>query len=439
MTQSDAYLARFLALHPKLIDLSLDRIRRLLDRLGNPERRLPPVIHVAGTNGKGSTIAFMRAALEAAGYSVHVYTSPHLVHFHERIRLGLPGGGKLVSEAALVEAFEACEVANAGDAITFFEITTAAAFKLFADNPADVLLLEVGLGGRVDTTNVVDQPLLTVIASISHDHADFLGHTLDAIAREKAGILKRGVPCILYPPVDEVRAAIEDVAARVQAPLIIGGQDFDVREEHGRLVYQDEAGLLDLPLPRLPGRHQHRNAGIAIATLRAQSRFALQDKHFEKAMQAVDWPARLQRLSAGAIPDMMPPGTEIWLDGGHNVDGGRVLAEALAEFEERHPRPLVLIAGMLTTKDSDGFLQNFAGLAREVHAVPIEHSTSARTPQAVAEAARQAGLAATAHSSLTAALEAIRRESFSKPPRIVIAGSLYLAGEVLAFNGIDPK
>ena len=439
MTESDALMARFMALHPKLIDLSLDRIKLLLDRLGNPERLLPPVIHVAGTNGKGSTIAFLRAALEAAGYRVHVYTSPHLVHFHERIRLAAPGGGKLVSEPALVEAFETCERVNAGAPITFFEITTAAAFKLFAENPADVLLLEVGLGGRMDTTNVVDAPLLTIITSISHDHADFLGNTLEAIATEKAGILKRGVPCILYPPADAVRATIEAVAARLRVPLIIGGQDFDVREENGRLVYQDEAGLLDLPLPRLSGRHQHRNAGVAIAALRAQTQFSVSDRHFEKAMQSVEWPARLQRLASGTIPAMMPPGTEIWLDGGHNVDGGRVLAEALAEFEDRHPRPLVLIAGMLTTKDSDGFLQNFSGLAREVHAVPITHSATARTPEAVAEAARHAGLAATAHASLKAAFEAIRQESFAKPPRIVITGSLYLAGEALAFNGTDPK
>ena len=439
MTQSDALMARFTALHPKLIDLSLDRIRLLLDRLGNPERRLPPVIHVAGTNGKGSTIAFLRAALEAAGYGVHVYTSPHLVHFHERIRLAAPGGGKLVNEPALVEAFETCERVNSGAPITFFEITTAAAFKLFAENPADVLLLEVGLGGRMDTTNVVDAPLLTIITSISHDHADFLGNTLEAIATEKAGILKQGVPCILYSPADAVRATIEAVAARLRVPLIIGGQDFDVREENGRLVYQDEAGLLDLPLPRLSGRHQHRNAGVAIAALRAQTLFSVSDRHFEKAMQSVEWPARLQRLASGTIPAMMPPGTEIWLDGGHNVDGGRVLAEALAELEDRHPRPLVLIAGMLTTKDSDGFLQNFSGLAREVHAVPIVHSATARTPEAVAEAARHAGLAATAHASLKAAFEAIRQESFAKPPRIVITGSLYLAGEALAFNGTDPK
>jgi dihydrofolate synthase / folylpolyglutamate synthase len=439
MTQSDIYLARFMALHPKKIDLSLERIQLLLERLGHPERHVPPVIHVAGTNGKGSTIAFMRAALEAAGYGVHVYTSPHLVHFHERIRLAAPGGGQLVSEQKLAEAFETCERVNDGAPITFFEITTAAAFKLFADNPADVLLLEVGLGGRMDTTNVIDKPLVSVITSISHDHADFLGTDIEGIAREKSGILKRGAPGVLYPQIDVVRAVIERIAAKVGAPLIIGGQDFDVREENGRLVYQDEAGLLDLPLPRLTGRHQHRNAGLAIAALRSQSVFTLEDKHFEKAMQGVEWPGRLQRINQGAIPGLLPPGSEIWLDGGHNVDGGRVLAEALAELEERNPRPLVLVIGMLSTKDSDGFLQNFAGLAREVHAVPIEHSSAARSPEEVADAARHAGLAARAHSSLDLALRAIASETFPIPPRVVITGSLYLAGEVLGFNGTAPK
>ena len=443
MTHSDAYLARFMAMHPKKIDLSLERIEALLARLGHPERRVPPVIHVAGTNGKGSAIAFMRAALEAAGYGVHVYTSPHLVHFHERIRLaapkGAPGGGRLVDEDRLVEAFEACERANDGAPITFFEITTAAAFKLFAENPADVLLLEVGLGGRMDTTNVIEKPLVSVIASISHDHADFLGTEIEGIAREKAGILKRGVPGVLYPQTDPVRATIEQVAARVGAPLIIGGQDFDVREENGRLVYQDESGLLDLPLPRLAGRHQHRNAGLAIAALRSQSRFVLQDKHFEKAMLSVEWPARLQRVTQGAIPALLPPGSEIWLDGGHNADGGRVLAEALAELEERNPRPLVLVTGMLGTKDSDGFLHNFAGLAREVHTVPIEQSTASRSPAEVADAARHAGLAARAHPSLEEAFQAVASEAFPVAPRVVITGSLYLAGEVLRFNGTSPK
>jgi dihydrofolate synthase/folylpolyglutamate synthase len=437
MTPLDATLARLAALHPKRIDLSLDRIRRLLERLGHPERRLPPVIHVAGTNGKGSTIALLRAALEAAGHGVHVYTSPHLIRFHERIRLAAPGGGRLVADAPLMEAFERCEAANQGEPITFFEITTAAAFLLFAEAPADVLLLEVGLGGRLDTTNVVDRPLATVITAISLDHADFLGTDLAGIAREKAGILKRGVPAILHPQDDVVRAAIEAVAAPLGVPLIIGGQDFEAREEHGRLVFQDEHGLLDLPLPRLAGRHQHRNAGVAIATLRSQNRLRVPDEAIERGMLTVDWPARLQKLSSGRIAARLPPGAEIWLDGGHNAEGGRVLAEAMAEREERQPRPLLLIVGMLSSKDSDGFLGNFAGLAREVHAVPITGQASARPPEEVAEAARHAGLRAVAHASLEEAFAAIAAAPGAMP-RIVITGSLYLAGEVLAFDGAAP-
>jgi dihydrofolate synthase / folylpolyglutamate synthase len=437
MTSSDAIMERFTALHPKKIDLSLGRIERLLARLGHPERRLPPVFHVAGTNGKGSTIAFLRAALEAAGYGAHVYTSPHLVHFHERIRLAAPGGGRLVDEARLVEAFEACEAANEGEPITVFEITTAAAFWLFCRAPADALLLEVGLGGRLDATNVVPEPLVSVITAISEDHADFLGTDIAGIAAEKAGILKPGVPAVIHPQRDAVRAVIERVAASVGAPLIIGAQDFDVREEHGRLVYQDEAGLLDLPLPRLAGRHQHGNAGVAIAALRAQSRFALEDRAIERAMQTVDWPARLQRLVQGRVPELLPPGTEVWLDGGHNAEGGRVLAAAMAEREERHGRPLILVIGMLSTKDSDAFLTNFAGLAREVHAVPIAGHAASRAPETVASAARQAGLAAHAHAGLAEALSAIAAGHQGDPPRLVITGSLYLAGEVLAFNGTE--
>jgi dihydrofolate synthase / folylpolyglutamate synthase len=438
-SSSDAIIARFMGLHPKKIDLSLGRIEGLLARLGHPERRLPPVFHVAGTNGKGSTVAFLRAALEAAGFGVHVYTSPHLVHFHERIRLAAPGGGRLVAEDRLVEALETCERVNEGRPITVFEITTAAAFLLFADTPADALLLEVGLGGRMDATNVVERPLVSVITSISQDHADFLGTDLAGIAREKAGILKPDVPGVLHPQDDAARAAIERVAVRLGAPLIVGGQDFDVREEHGRLVYQDEAGLLDLPLPRLAGRHQHRNAGVAIAALRAQSRFVLADRHIERAMQTVDWPARLQRLTSGRIVEMLPPGSEVWLDGGHNVEGGRVAAAAIAELEERAPRPFLMIAGMLSTKDSDGFLMNFAGLVREVHAVPVPGNPSSRTPEEVAAAARLAGLVAHVHQSLPAALAAIAAEPPAPPPRLLITGSLYLAGEVLALNGTELK
>ena len=267
MTPIDSIVARLTALHPKRIDLSLDRMQRLLAALGHPERKLPPVIHVAGTNGKGSTIAFLRAILEAAGKRVHVYTSPHLVRFNERFRLGRCGEGQLVSDAELAAALEECERANAGAPITVFEITTAAAFLLFARHPADVLLLEVGLGGRLDATNVIEQPLATVITPISIDHVEFLGDTLEKIAAEKAGILKRGAPAIVAAQARDALAVIERQAARLDAPLRIAGEDWTATEERGRLVYQDDAGLLDLPAPKLYGRHQFENAGLAIATL----------------------------------------------------------------------------------------------------------------------------------------------------------------------------
>jgi dihydrofolate synthase/folylpolyglutamate synthase len=440
MEPSDAIMARFLALHPKLIDLSLGRIERLLAALGEPHRRLPPVIHVAGTNGKGSTVAFMRGVLEAAGLSVHVYTSPHLVRFHERIRLGAPGGGRLVPEPVLVDAFRRCEEANAGQPITVFEITTAAAFLLFAENPAHVLLLEVGLGGRVDATNVVDRPLACVVTPVSIDHSEYLGDTVAKIAFEKAGIFKRGVPSVIglqdHP---EALAVLERQAARQGGPVMIAGQDFHVHEENGRLVYQDEDGLIDLPLPRLPGRHQHVNAGTAIAALRAASFGRLPAKAYEAGIAGADWPARLQLLTRGNLPALLPEDAELWLDGGHNLDGGKVLAAAMAEFEERQPRPLVLIVGMLGTKDSLGFLENFAGLAQEVLAVSMPTQTAARPAAEVAAIANGAGLPASACGSVEAALNAIARRDWSVAPRVLICGSLYLAGEVLAANGTPPS
>lgn len=439
MEPSDALLARFLALHPKLIDLSLGRIERLLAALGDPQRRLPPVIHVAGTNGKGSTVAFMRAILEAAGLAVHVYTSPHLVRFHERIRLGHPGGGTLVSEARLVDAFRRCEEANAGETITLFEITTAAALLLYAENPAHVLLLEVGLGGRVDATNVIDRPLATVVTPVSMDHSEYLGDSVDKIAFEKAGIFKRGVPAVIARQEHPAALAVlERQAARAGARAFVADQHFHVHEENGRLVYQDEDGLLDLPLPRLPGRHQHVNAGAAIAALRAASFGRLPAAAWEAGMAGVDWPARLQRLSRGTLPPRLPGGAELWLDGGHNLDGGKVLAAAMAELEERQPRPLVLVVGMLGTKDSLGFLESFAGLAREVLAVPMPSQKAARPAEEVAGIAAAAGLPSTSCASIEAALDAVAARDWPVPPRVLICGSLYLAGEVLAANGTPP-
>lgn len=439
MGSSDTLLARFLALHPKLIDLSLGRILTLLERLGDPHKRLPPVIHVAGTNGKGSTIAFMRAILEAAGLSVHVYTSPHLVRFHERIRLGRPGGGRFVDEAVLVEALERCERANAGDQITFFEITTSAAMLLFSEHKADVLLLEVGLGGRYDTTNVVAHPACTVVTPVSLDHAEYLGDTVTKIAGEKAGIFKRGAPAVIAPQEPEPTAVLEAAAERVGASkIMIGAQDFAVHEAGGRLVYEDGDGLLDLPLPRLTGRHQHINAGTAIAALRAAGYGGLPAQAFERGLVTAEWPARLQRLARGRLVELLPPGAELWLDGGHNPDGGRVLAQAMADLEERNPAPLVMIAGLLSTKDATATLGHFKGLAHDLFAVPIHNQLAARPAEEVAELARGAGLTAEVAGSFEQALREIAARNWPVPPRILICGSLYLAGEVLAANGTPP-
>src|SRR6185437_4702633 len=438
MSSPESIVARLTALHPKRIDLSLDRVQRLLAALDHPERKMPPVIHVAGTNGKGSTIALMRAILEAAGKRVHVYTSPHLVRFNERYRLGAAGEGKLVSDDELSAVLEECERANAGAPITVFEITTAVGMLLFARHPADVLLMEVGLGGRLDATNVVDNPLATIITRVAIDHTDFLGDTLDKIATEKAGILKRGTPAIIAAQARDALAAIERQAAKISAPLKIAGEDWTATEERGRLVYQDEAGLLDLPAPKLYGRHQFENAGLAIAALRAIKPFKIAPAAYETGMVKADWPARLQRLAQGRLVDLAPAGSELWLDGGHNPDGGRAIAAALADLEERVSRPLVLIVGMLASKDCAGFLSNFIGLARRMIAVPVPGAEKSLSAEAVADAARAIGLAATSRDNLEEALDAARKLDLDPPPRILITGSLYLAGEVLRENGTLP-
>jgi dihydrofolate synthase/folylpolyglutamate synthase len=438
MTPADTILSRLVALHPKKIDLSLDRMQRLLTQLGHPERLLPPVIHVAGTNGKGSTIAFLRAILEAAGHRVHAYTSPHLVRFHERFRVGAGGGSRLVSDAELAAVFAECERANAGAPITIFEITTAAGLLLFSRHPADVLLLEVGLGGRLDATNVIDDPIATIITPVSLDHADFLGTSIAGIATEKAGILKRHVPAVLGPQPREALDAIERQARRAGAPLKIAGEDWIVTAERGRLVYQDENGLLDLPAPRLLGRHQFDNAGAAIATLRTLTTPKIPLAAYEAGLTGVDWPARMQRLASGRLPGLAPPGSELWLDGGHNPEGGRVTAAVLADLEERVSRPLVLVVGMLASKDSEGFLTNFAGLARSVIAVPIVGQEKGLPPEVIAQAAQRANIPAQSSESIENALAAIGRLGLDPSPRILITGSLYLAGEVLAANGTVP-
>jgi dihydrofolate synthase/folylpolyglutamate synthase len=436
MSALDSTLTRLLALHPKLIDLSLDRMWSLLARLDHPERKLPPVIHVAGTNGKGSTIAFMRAILEAAGQDVHVYTSPHLVRFNERFRLAAEGGGKLVGDDELRATLEECERVNAGDPITVFEITTAAGLLLFSRHPADVLLLEVGLGGRLDATNVVDAPLLSVITPVSLDHADYLGDSIESVAGEKAGILKRGVRAVIGPQTPEALSVIERAAERVRAPLRVAGEHWNASEEHRRLVYQDDDGLLDLPGPKLIGRHQFVNAGVAVAALRA-SGLKIPQRAYETGLLKAEWPARMQRLTQGELVGQAPADAEIWLDGGHNPDGGRAVAASLADIEERAPKPLILIVGMLGTKDFEGYLRHFSGLALRLYGVPIPNADKSLSPGQIADAANKLGIPAESANDVESALAAIKALSL-KAPRILIGGSLYLAGDVLARNHTPP-
>ncbi len=434
----DQVIARLSALHPKQIDLGLDRMHRLLARLDHPERLLPPVIHVAGTNGKGSTIAFLRATLEAAGLRVHVYTSPHLVRLNECFRIGERGGGRLAEDAGLRRVLEHCEQVNAGEPITIFEMQTAAAFCLFAEHDADVVLLETGLGGRLDATNVVDRPLAAVITPVSMDHVEFLGGALASIAGEKAAIIKRGVAVICAEQAPEAMAVIEAQARRMRAPIHAAGQQWHVGVERGRLVYQDERGLMDLAAPKLFGRHQFDNAGLAIATLRAIEAFRIGLPAFEAGIVNAEWPARMQRLVAGALVDQGPRGCEIWLDGGHNAEGGRVAAAALGDLEERVSRPLVVIAGMMANKDAGAFLANFAGLTRHILAVPIPDRAGAMPTDRLADAARALGMRVEKAEGVEAALRALSRLAYEVPPRILITGSLYLAGHVLAVNGTPP-
>jgi dihydrofolate synthase/folylpolyglutamate synthase len=429
-------LDRLTKLHPKLIDLSLDRMQGALARLGDPHLKLPPVIHVAGTNGKGSTSAFARAFLEASGRTVHVYSSPHLVTFNERFRLGADGGGRLVDDATLADVLLEVERVNAGQPITQFEITTIAGLMLFARHPADALVLEVGMGGRFDATNVVPRPAVSVITPVSMDHAEYLGDTVAKIAAEKAGILKRGRPAVIARQVPEALAVIEEAAAATRSRLLVSGLDWFARAEHGRFVFQDEDGLIDAPPPRLVGDHQFENAGTALMAVKTAG-FAVSEAEAARGLSAVEWPARLQRLT-GDVAKALPTGTEVWLDGGHNPGGGEVLAEAIRTMDARAPRPLVMIAGMLSTKDPRGFLEHFAPFDPTLHAVPFGYP-AALAPEALADAARSIGLRATIAGSLDAALAVIRATDWPVPPRVLLTGSLYLAGEVLAQDGWRPR
>jgi dihydrofolate synthase / folylpolyglutamate synthase len=419
---SDVILDRMMSLHPKVIDLTLDRVWRLLAAVGHPERRLPPVVHIAGTNGKGSTLAMIRAGIEGAGLTAHAYTSPHLARFHERIRIA----GELISEDHLAQVLDRCEAANRGESITYFEITTVAALLAFAETPADYTLLEVGLGGRLDATNVIDKPAITVITPVSIDHTQFLGDTIEKIAFEKAGIIKPGVPVVVGPQQPAALEVIERQAARMGAPVIAHGQHWQVWEERGRLVFQDETGLVDLPRPALIGDHQVQNAGAALAALRA---LGFDEAACEAAMRDATWPARMQRLRSGPLVEAAGA-AELWLDGGHNPAAGEMLARVLDGFP---PRPTHLVCGMLNTKDVAGFMRPLAGRALSLTAVSIPGEAATLSAEETARIAAEAGHRSRIASSVHAAIEAIVAEE--PAARILICGSLYLAGQVLRENG----
>ncbi len=422
--RSDILLDRMMSLHPKIIDLTLDRMHRLLAALGHPQAALPPVIHVAGTNGKGSTLAMLRAGIEAAGQAAHVYTSPHLARFHERIRLA----GDLIDEDLLSDILDECLAANGPDAITYFEITTAAALLAFTRVPADWTLLETGLGGRLDATNVVDQPRLTIITPVDLDHQQYLGETLAEIAGEKAGIMKRGVPCVVGPQKDEALEVIEARAARLGAPLLVHGQHWQVWEERGRLIFQDETGLLDLPLPNLVGAHQVMNAGAVLAALR---HLGFGEDACEAAVTRAEWPARMQRLKTGPLVDMANAvGSDLWLDGGHNPAAAQAIVESLSRLPAK---PTHLICGMLNTKDVGGFMHPLAGVAESLQAVSIPGQAATLSAEETVTKARAAGLRSDAAEDAQTALSTILAEA--PGARVLICGSLYLAGVILQTNG----
>ncbi|MDA1098960.1 MAG: bifunctional folylpolyglutamate synthase/dihydrofolate synthase [Proteobacteria bacterium] len=438
--QCEAVLARLIRLHPKLIDLSLGRLQLLLKKLDHPERHLPPVVHVAGTNGKGSTIAYLRAALEASGQRVHVLTSPHLVRFNERIRLG----GRLISDEYLVAVLRACEDANGNDPITYFEVTTAAAFLAFRDSPADILLLETGLGGRLDATNVIDKPLLTAITTISLDHQHFLGDTLAEIASEKAGILKPGVTGIIGQQTPDAARAIEAKAAQIGGKLLRQGHDWQVQASDGRLQFQSAMGALNLPLPGLNGVHQLQNAGVALACLQNLEGFSVSAQDMAAGLTTAEWPGRLQRLRRGPLYDQLHDrfgsAGELWLDGGHNPGAGAALAQTLADWQARDdgPMPLHLIVGMLNHKDIANFLAPFRALAPKLQAVAIPHEDATMAPTQIVQAAEAHGLDAAPAENVAQALDRIARtHAAGRAPRVLICGTLYLAGSVLATNPQD--
>lgn len=428
----EAALATLAALHPKKIDLGLERIESVLKTLGNPQYRLPPVVHVAGTNGKGSTTALLRAMAEAEGLKCHVYTSPHLVHFNERIVLA----SEIISEEKLVDVLARVREANAGAPLSFFEATTAAAFLAFSETQADLCLLEVGLGGRYDATNVIDAPALTAITPIDYDHAEFLGRDLAGIAREKAGIMKWHAPAVIAPQSDLVNAVLDAEASKLNVKPIFWGQDYRAYRQHGRLVFESDDTVLDLPLPSLVGDHQIMNAGVAVAMARI---LLISELAIEKGLQTATWPARMQSLTTGPYAKLAhAAGAELWLDGGHNPHAGRAVASAIASLEATKPRPLILIMGMLANKDVGGYLDAFTGLASAVIGVSID-GHAALAPETLMELAKSRDMIGHAADSIQDALEVaialgedLSKEEPAVAPRILICGSLYLSGQVLA-------
>ncbi len=436
MPTIDERLARLKTLHPLLIDLSLDRIVGLLAKLGDPHLHLPPVVHIAGTNGKGSTAAFLKAMAEAAGKRVHVYTSPHLVRFNERISVPDRNGvSKPISDDELATLLERVETANASAPMTFFEITTAAAFLAFREIPADLVILETGLGGNFDATNVIPRPALTILTPISMDHADKLGATIEEIATTKAGILKRDTPAIISDQPAEVHDVIRARARLLRAPLTVWGEDFHAFEQSGRLVFQSEQEMMDLPLPALAGPHQIVNAATAVAAATALHAVGIPEPAISAGLTSVKWPARMQRLTAASLASFLPAGSELWLDGGHNPAGGEMVASTVGALEERSPKPLYLIVGMMGQKDAVGFLTPFKGQVRAIWTVPIPGAHERPfEAEALADVAKTLGFDAAPAESVQAALGAVAQCIQNQPSRILICGSLYLAGHVLALS-----
>lgn len=438
---ADQWIDQLMSLHPKGYDLSLERISKLLDKLDRPQDKLPPVLHVAGTNGKGSFTAFARAILEAEGYKVHVHTSPHLVSWHERFRLAHEDGGKLVEDHVLANAIARVAAANDGASITVFEILSVVMFLLFSEHDADVAIIEVGLGGRFDATNVITSPAACVIMPVSLDHQALLGDTAAKIAFEKAGILKKNCPTIISAqPFDEALEVIISQAEKNRSVLSIFGQDFAGFEEHGRFVYQDDAGLLDLPKPKLIGQHQFANAATAIRAVR-DAGFTVTQNAAEQAMRNVYWPGRMQLLPQGNLTGIAPGlDAEIYIDGGHNPDAANIIVNTIDQLDMR---PLYLISAMLNTKEPHDFFKKFAGKVEHIITIPVVTSDAGIPADKLADIAQDSGISSKPGSELAEALKTISElyemANHVKPPRILICGSLYLVGDALAQNGTPPE